>query len=181
MNFDAEGKPVPSRVETEHVCEKCGKPMVLREGQRGPFLACTGYPKCRNAKDVDAEGKPVETGRDWRQVREVRHADGGPPGPPRPVPRLHRLSEVPQHRQVPDDLKEKLAELAPPCRPSPAGPDLKTIEVEETCEDCGGPMIVRRGRRGFFLGCAKYPKCKGTKEPGEATLEKITAVVGAGT
>ena len=45
---------------TEHICEKCGKPMVIREGQRGPFLACTGYPKCKNAKDVDAEGNPVK-------------------------------------------------------------------------------------------------------------------------
>ena len=39
-------------------------------------------------------------------------------------------------------------------------------------------MTVRRGRRGFFLGCANYPKCKGTKEPGDATMEKITAVTG---
>jgi DNA topoisomerase-1 len=40
-------------------------------------------------------------------------------------------------------------------------------------------MIVRRSRRGFFLGCARYPKCKGTRQPDEATLAKITAVVGA--
>ena len=33
--------------------------MVIREGRRGPFLACTGYPKCKNAKDVDANGNPV--------------------------------------------------------------------------------------------------------------------------
>ena len=58
------------------------------------------------------------------------------------------------------------------------GPDLKAIVPSEVCDDCGGPMTVRRGKRGFFLGCAKYPKCKGTKEPGEATMEKITAVVG---
>jgi DNA topoisomerase-1 len=45
---------------TEHVCEKCGKPMVLREGRRGPFLACTGYHKCKNAKDVDAKGNPIQ-------------------------------------------------------------------------------------------------------------------------
>ena len=36
-------------------------------------------------------------------------------------------------------------------------------------------MTVRPGRRGYFLGCRNYPKCKGTKEPSEATLEKITA------
>ena len=39
--------------------------MVIREGRRGPFLACTGYPKCKNALDIDAQGnpvKPVDTG-----------------------------------------------------------------------------------------------------------------------
>jgi DNA topoisomerase-1 len=50
--------------------------------------------------------------------------------------------------------------------------------VDETCENCGGAMTVRRGKRGFFLGCSSYPKCKGTKEPSEATLEKITAFTG---
>lgn len=77
---------------------------------------------------------------------------------------------------IPDDLKEQLGEAA---TAAPGGPDLKTIEPVEVCDDCGGPMTVRKGRRGFFLGCAKYPKCKGTKEPGEATMEKITAVTGS--
>ena len=62
-----------------------------------------------------------------------------------------------------------------PAPAASAGTDLKTIVVDETCDDCGGPMVVRRGRRGFFLGCSKYPKCKGTKEPGEATQAKIAA------
>src|SRR5207302_1740489 len=52
--------PVLEAKPTEHKCEKCGQPMVIREGRRGPFLACTGYPKCKNAKDVDAEGNPVQ-------------------------------------------------------------------------------------------------------------------------
>ena len=76
---------------------------------------------------------------------------------------------------IPDELKEQLGELATAAAGRRAGRDLKTIEVEETCDNCGGPMTVRRGRRGFFLGCANYPKCKGTKEPGEATMEKILA------
>ena len=78
--------------------------------------------------------------------------------------------------QVPDDLKEQLAEQSPPAA-AESGPDLKSIPIEETCEQCGGPMIVRRSRRGFFLGCAKYPKCKGTRQPDEATLAKINEVV----
>ncbi len=40
-------------------------------------------------------------------------------------------------------------------------------------------MLVRRSRRGFFLGCAQYPQCKGTQQPDEATLAKITEVIGA--
>jgi DNA topoisomerase-1 len=75
---------------------------------------------------------------------------------------------------LPDDLKEQLAAQAA----AEPGVDLKAIPVEETCEDCGGPMLVRRSRRGYFLGCAKYPKCKGTRQPDEATLAKINAAVG---
>jgi DNA topoisomerase-1 len=178
FNIDDQGNPVPSRVETEHVCEKCGKPMALRQGKRGPFLGCTGYPKCRNVMQVDAEGKPVET------VKiDVKCEKCGKPMAVRQGRRGAFLgcTGYPKCRgtaQVPDDLKDKLAEIAPATPAAPAGPDLKTIEVEETCEDCGGSMIVRRGRRGFFLGCAKYPKCKGTKEPGLATMEKIAAVTG---
>ncbi|MCX5783807.1 MAG: topoisomerase DNA-binding C4 zinc finger domain-containing protein, partial [Elusimicrobia bacterium] len=36
-------------------CEKCGKPFALRKGPRGHFLACSGYPKCRNIISVKEE------------------------------------------------------------------------------------------------------------------------------
>ncbi len=179
FNIDAQGNPVPSRVETEHVCEKCGKPMALRQGRRGPFLGCTGYPKCRNVLAVDAEGKPVQT------VKiDVKCEKCGKPMAVRQGRRGAFLgcTGYPRCRgtaQVPEELKEQLAELPPAAPAASAGPDLKTIEVAETCDDCGSPMVVRRGRRGYFLGCSKYPKCKGTKEPSEATVEKITAVVGS--
>jgi len=126
---DGDGKPVQT-IKIDVKCEKCGKPMAVRQGRRGPFLGCTGYPKCRGTA------------------------------------------------QVPEELKEQLAELALAAPASPAA-DMKAIEVGETCDDCGSAMVVRRGRRGYFLGCSKYPKCKGTKEPSEATQEKITAVMGA--
>ena len=32
------------------VCNLCGKPMVIKTSWRGPFLSCSGYPGCRNAK-----------------------------------------------------------------------------------------------------------------------------------
>jgi DNA topoisomerase-1 len=179
FNMDDQGNPVPSRIETEHVCDKCGKPMVLRQGRRGPFLGCTGYPKCRNVQAVDSEGKPVQT-----LKIDVKCEKCGKPMAVRQGRRGPFLgcTGYPKCRgtaPVPEELREQLAELAAAAPPASAGPDLKAIEVDETCDDCGSPMVVRRGRRGFFLGCSKYPKCKGTKEPSEATQEKITSAVGA--
>ncbi len=37
---------------TEEVCDKCGKPMVIKTGRFGEFLACTGFPDCKNAKPL---------------------------------------------------------------------------------------------------------------------------------
>jgi DNA topoisomerase-1 len=180
FNLDAEGKPVPSVIETEHVCNKCGKPMALRQGSRGAFLGCTGYPKCRNTMPVDDKGKPVA-----QVTVDVKcEKCGGPMG----IKQGRRGAflgclNYPKCRStapIPDDLKEKLGELAGPAPAEAGGPDLKSLELDETCPNCGGPMIARKGRRGYFLGCAKYPKCRGTKEPSEASLEKITALVGEG-
>lgn len=42
------------------VCEKCGKPFKIGRGRWGRFLACTGYPECKNIKKIDAEGNIVE-------------------------------------------------------------------------------------------------------------------------
>jgi DNA topoisomerase-1 len=171
MNFDAAGNPVPSAKLTEHLCDKCGKPMVLREGRRGPFLACTGYPKCQNAKDVDAEGnpvKPIETGVQCEKCGSPMVVKRGPRGP------FLGCSAYPRCRStkpVPEELKEKLKTLMPV-------PDRKAapaVEVQETCPDCGAPMKLRPGRRGYFLGCSKYPKCRGTREAPPELLEQVQA------
>ncbi|MBQ6808182.1 MAG: type I DNA topoisomerase [Firmicutes bacterium] len=37
---------------SDEVCEKCGKPMVYRMGRYGRFLACSGFPECRNTKAI---------------------------------------------------------------------------------------------------------------------------------
>lgn len=36
--------------ETDEVCEKCGRKMVIKYGSKGKFLACPGFPECQNAK-----------------------------------------------------------------------------------------------------------------------------------
>jgi len=38
---------------TDEVCEKCGKPMVIKNGRFGKFMACSGYPECKNTKNID--------------------------------------------------------------------------------------------------------------------------------
>ncbi|HDZ90573.1 MAG: type I DNA topoisomerase [Deltaproteobacteria bacterium] len=44
--------------EKKGTCEKCGRPMVEKNGKYGPFIACTGYPECKNIWTPD----PVSTG-----------------------------------------------------------------------------------------------------------------------
>jgi DNA topoisomerase-1 len=177
-----DGRPLPRKVDpvTEHKCPKCGKPMILRQSARGPFLGCSGYPKCKTTQPVDDQGNPLPT----LQIDVKCVKCGGPMGlkTGRRGAFLGCLA-YPKCRStapIPDELKEQVKQFESSRPAAAAGPDLKTIEVEETCEDCGGPMLVRRGRRGFFLGCAAYPKCKGTREPGEVTRSRIEAVAGPG-
>jgi DNA topoisomerase-1 len=42
-------------ITTDIDCDECGKPMVIRKGRRGPFLGCSGYPKCKNTGEVPAK------------------------------------------------------------------------------------------------------------------------------
>ena len=44
------GPPPPTPLGEN--CDICGKPMVIRMGRRGPFGACTGYPGCKNTKQL---------------------------------------------------------------------------------------------------------------------------------
>lgn len=39
-------------VETDEVCEQCGRKMVIKWSRRGRFLSCSGYPECKNAKSI---------------------------------------------------------------------------------------------------------------------------------
>jgi len=170
MNIGEGGVPVPAVKKTEHLCEKCGKPMVLREGRRGPFLACSGYPKCKNAKDVDKEGnplKPIDTGVACDKCGGPMVVRKGPRGP------FLGCAAYPKCRSakpVSEELKEKLKDLLPP---PPPKKELPEVEIKEPCPECGGPMKLRQFRNRYFLGCTKYPKCKGTAKVSEELAEKL--------
>lgn len=50
---DAEAQRIEQEVElTDEICELCGKPMAIKEGRFGKFLACSGYPECSNTKPI---------------------------------------------------------------------------------------------------------------------------------
>lgn len=57
--YGTRGKAEPLVVETEHKCDKCGSVLVKRKGRYGEFLACSGYPKCKNIMKIDQAGNPV--------------------------------------------------------------------------------------------------------------------------
>ncbi len=43
----------------DDVCEKCGKPMVIKTGRFGPFLGCSGYPDCKTIKNLNVSDGPT--------------------------------------------------------------------------------------------------------------------------
>ena len=58
--YDVVEKRTPDET-TDQVCDKCGKPMLIKYGRFGKFLACSGFPDCKNAKPL-AKEPPKSTG-----------------------------------------------------------------------------------------------------------------------
>jgi DNA topoisomerase-1 len=50
-NMEGKRVKVPD-IPTDEICEKCGRPMVIKSGKYGKFLACSGFPECRNARPL---------------------------------------------------------------------------------------------------------------------------------
>ena len=49
--MDGQKVKVPD-VMTDEICELCGKPMVIKSGRYGKFMACSGFPECTNTKKI---------------------------------------------------------------------------------------------------------------------------------
>jgi DNA topoisomerase-1 len=68
-DLGADGNGAPPPRETDFVCDKCTKPMIIRTGRYGEFLSCSGYPKCKNARPVPLGVPCPKCGGDLIEVR----------------------------------------------------------------------------------------------------------------
>jgi DNA topoisomerase-1 len=126
-------------IPTEVVCEKCGKQMVIKWGRHGRFLACPGYPECRNTKEfVEKEGR-VEV------VDRRQEVDERCPNCTKPLMiKTGRFGRFLACSGYPDCRFTKPVGTGVAC-PQP---------------DCGGELVEKRSGRGkIFYGCSRYPNC----------------------
>ncbi len=150
--------------ETDEMCELCGKPMLLRTGRRGPFLACSGYPECKNTRPApgsrDAEAAALATNEKCELCSKPMVVRSGRRGP------FLACSGYPECKNTRPIPGSKEAERG---KRSPAEP------TDQKCDKCGSPMVIRTGRRGRFLACSAFPKCKNAKPlPGEDKADPET-------
>ncbi|MDD5561057.1 MAG: type I DNA topoisomerase [Candidatus Omnitrophica bacterium] len=47
-------------ITTDQICDKCGKPFIIKWGRRGKFLSCSGFPSCKNSRSITSGVKCPE-------------------------------------------------------------------------------------------------------------------------
>ena len=133
---------------SEYNCPECGRQLVHRFGKNGKFLSCSGYPECKYACPCDKDGKMIE-----EKISEHKCPTCGKPmvnkngrfGP------FLGCSDYPQCKTT---LKlDKEGNVLPPKPPArPTG--IK-------CHKCKqGELVIRHGKKGPFLGCGRFPRCR---------------------
>ena len=124
--------------ETDIICELCGSKMIIKNGRFGKFAACPNYPKCKNTKTLDKDGKIAEN---------------------KPVEKVDFKCELCGSDMV--LRKGKFGEFYA-CSNYPKCKFTKTIEgkTEHRCPKCGGEIVKKQTKGGKqFFSCATYPKC----------------------
>jgi DNA topoisomerase-1 len=125
---------------TDIVCDRCGLPMVIRWGKNGRFLACTGYPDCRNTKEFTQD----ESGQLSIVQKESTTSDrceqcGSPM-----VIKTGRFGRFQACSKYPDCKYTKALSTGVKC-PQP---------------HCGGDLTEKRTKKGkAFFACSRYPQC----------------------
>jgi len=133
---------------SDYKCGECGRAMVYRFSKNGRYLACTGYPDCKTTYPVDKDGKKIEL-----ESVDVACPKCGKAM----VTRQGRFGMFLSCSTYPDcdgvlNLDKKGFVKHPSAPP---------LQVELECPKCGKPLNLRRGKRGPWLSCSTWPKCRG--------------------
>ncbi len=171
QQINDKGEPLQPQ-ELDVPCDKCGRKMILRRSRLGTFLGCSGYPECSNTIPCDDQGVPLKLVTE----KEVEQ----------PCPECGEGTLKVKRRGARAFLG---CDRYPKCKhtqPLPEGVRLerKVMPVEEAgfnCERCGKPMHIKIGRRGKFIACSGFPRCRNAKpieklEELEATAASAPAV-----
>ena len=142
--------------QTGESCEKCGKPLVIKWGRHGRFVACSGFPACKNTREIAPKaGDPTPTAESEEQPSQETCPNCGKPmalkrgrfGP------FLACTGYPHCKTT-----RKLATTGSDQPPSPE------TRLEENCPSCGHALVVKHGRFGEFTACGNYPKCRYVKK-----------------
>jgi DNA topoisomerase-1 len=134
---------------TGEACEKCGKPMVIKWGKFGKFIACTGYPECSNTRELPPDPASAE-GLTEQDAEEYCENCGRVM-----VLKKGRFGQFYACSGYPDCKTTKQI----------GGTQKKSdVPLDEKCPQCGSNLVLKNGRFGEFTACSTYPKCKYVKQ-----------------
>jgi DNA topoisomerase-1 len=134
---------------TGEACEKCGKPLVIKWGKFGKFIACTGYPECSNTRELPPDPASAE-GLSEQDAEEYCENCGRVM-----VLKKGRFGQFYACSGYPDCKTTKQI----------GGTQKKSdVPLDEKCPQCGNNLVLKNGRFGEFTACSTYPKCKYVKQ-----------------
>jgi DNA topoisomerase-1 len=132
-------------------CDKCGKPMVIKAGKFGLFLACSGYPECENTRELETPDAPAE----GEAIEEECENCGRPMAMKRGrFGQFLACTGYPECKTTRKIITTKQGMTA-------AKPDQI---LDEKCPKCASNLVIKQGRFGEFTACTNYPKCKYVKQ-----------------
>jgi DNA topoisomerase-1 len=132
-------------------CDKCGKPMVIKAGKFGLFLACSGYPECENTRELETP----EPGADGEGLDETCENCGRPMAMKRGrFGQFLACTGYPECKTTRKIITTKQGMTA-------AKPDQI---LDEKCPKCESNLVLKHGRFGEFTACSNYPACKYVKQ-----------------
>ncbi len=154
--------------ETDEKCPECGKPMTRRISKAGMFLGCSGYPDCKYTRNLSPTGKDVSDGLEGKTCPvcgKPLALRGGPRGPfvgCTGFPECKYTAPVDDPHGGTAEAAEKSSEDA-------------SQEPARPCPKCGKPLVARQGKRGRFVGCSGFPKCRHTEPVEEEASREDSA------